>query len=78
MKPVRSFRYPKQKCKQVVSKRKGTIVGAKKVKGTILVFACPKGKLNSKTKVCKVGTFLLEKVKAARSGACPTKYRRVA
>lgn len=71
-----SFRMPKNKCKQRVTTRKGTIVGMKKVKGTILVIACPRGKLD-KEGSCKVGTFVVEKIKASRKGAaCPTGYRK--
>lgn len=71
-----SFRMPKSKCKQVVSKKKGTIVGMKKQGSTILVIACPTGKLTKKTKRCKVATFLREKIKPARGKACPTGYKK--
>ena len=71
-----SFRMPKSKCKQVVSKKKGTIVGMKKQGSTILVFACPTGKLTKKTKRCKVATFLREKIKPARGKACPTGFKK--
>lgn len=72
----RKFKMPKRKCKQRVSARRGKIVGMRKVKGTILVFACPTGKLD-RDGSCKVGTFLLEKIKPQRGNACPTRYKKV-
>ena len=74
------FHLPKKKCVQTLTKRKGTIVGWKKVgKGkhtAFLLLACPVGKLQRGTKRCKVGTFAKEKVKALRGNSCPVKMRR--
>lgn len=75
------FHLPKKKCVQTLTKRKGTIVGWKKVgKGpttAFLLLACPVGKLQKGTKRCKVGTFAKEKVKALRGKACPVSMKRV-
>lgn len=72
-----AFRYPKQKCvKRLVPKtRRGTIVGAIRRKSTILLIACPPGKMGPEGK-CRAGTRAVESIKPARGGKCPPGYKR--
>ena len=74
-----AFRLPKNKCKKVMAPKSKAAKGSfrwVKRNGTYLLIACPKGKYNARTKVCKVGTFAVERVKASRGKACPVGYRK--
>lgn len=76
---ARKFKLPKSKCKQKLAplaKADKRSIRWIKRGSTFLLVACPKGKFNAKTSRCKVGTFALEKVKAARGKACPTGYAK--
>lgn len=72
------MKLPKQKCRKKLSTRKAAKGSFrwKKSGSAYLLIACPARKWDKKKGKCKVGTFAVEEVKAARAGACPTGMKR--
>jgi hypothetical protein len=69
-----AFKLPKNKCVKRYHREsffaKGSLRTIKRGK-VFLIVGCPKGKWNTKTKRCRIGTKAFELIKAAKKGRCP-------